>query len=81
MRRSLTSWLRKAHAAASRAAAALPPGADVASDLADIEALRSSLWQLVYRLDADLHPTVAGGEYLDPTGAASAAAAVAAQGR
>ena len=36
---------------------------------------------LVYRLDADLRPTVAGGEYLDPEAAAEAAAAVANQGR
>lgn len=36
---------------------------------------------LVYRLDADLVPTVAGGEYLDPDAAAEAAAAVAGQGR
>jgi 2,3-bisphosphoglycerate-dependent phosphoglycerate mutase len=36
---------------------------------------------LVYRLDADLRPTVPGGQYLDPEAAASAAAAVAAQGR
>ena len=36
---------------------------------------------LVYRLDADLRPTVKGGEYLDPAAAASAAAAVANQGR
>ena len=36
---------------------------------------------LVYRLDEDLRPTVAGGEYLDPEAAASAAAAVANQGR
>ncbi|MBU6244235.1 MAG: phosphoglyceromutase [Actinomycetales bacterium] len=36
---------------------------------------------LVYRLDADLRPTVPGGEYLDPQAAAEAAAAVAAQGR
>ena len=36
---------------------------------------------LVYRLDADLHPTVPGGEYLDPAAAAEAAAAVAGQGR
>jgi 2,3-bisphosphoglycerate-dependent phosphoglycerate mutase len=36
---------------------------------------------LVYRLDADLRPTVPGGEYLDPDAAASAAAAVANQGR
>lgn len=36
---------------------------------------------LVYRLDADLHPTVPGGEYLDPAAAAEAAAAVASQGR
>jgi 2,3-bisphosphoglycerate-dependent phosphoglycerate mutase len=36
---------------------------------------------LVYRLDEDLRPTVAGGEYLDPDAAAEAAAAVANQGR
>jgi len=36
---------------------------------------------LVYRLDADLRPTVPGGEYLDPAAAAEAAAAVAAQGK
>ena len=36
---------------------------------------------LVYRLDADLKPIVPGGEYLDPEAAASAAAAVANQGR
>ncbi|QIX25656.1 phosphoglyceromutase [Nocardioides sp. JQ2195] len=36
---------------------------------------------LVYRLDADLEPTVTGGEYLDPEAAAAAAAAVANQGR
>ena len=36
---------------------------------------------LVYRLDDDLQPTVAGGEYLDPEAAAAAAAAVANQGR
>ncbi|MGI8523948.1 MAG: phosphoglyceromutase [Nocardioides sp.] len=36
---------------------------------------------LVYRLDDDLRPTVAGGEYLDPEAAEAAAAAVAAQGR
>jgi 2,3-bisphosphoglycerate-dependent phosphoglycerate mutase len=36
---------------------------------------------LVYRLDGDLRPTVAGGEYLDPEAAAAAAAAVANQGR
>jgi 2,3-bisphosphoglycerate-dependent phosphoglycerate mutase len=36
---------------------------------------------LVYRLDEDLRPTVAGGEYLDPEAAATAAAAVASQGR
>ena len=36
---------------------------------------------LVYRLDADLKPLVPGGEYLDPEAAASAAAAVANQGR
>ncbi|WP_028245288.1 phosphoglyceromutase [Pseudoclavibacter soli] len=35
---------------------------------------------LVYRLDADLKPIVAGGEYLDPEAAAAGAAAVAAQG-
>ncbi len=36
---------------------------------------------LIYQLDADLHPLVPGGEYLDPQAAASAAAAVAAQGK
>jgi 2,3-bisphosphoglycerate-dependent phosphoglycerate mutase len=36
---------------------------------------------LVYQLDVDLHPLVPGGEYLDPQAAASAAAAVAAQGK
>jgi 2,3-bisphosphoglycerate-dependent phosphoglycerate mutase len=36
---------------------------------------------LVYRLDADLRPLVRGGEYLDPEAAATAAAAVANQGR
>lgn len=36
---------------------------------------------LVYRLDANLAPIVRGGEYLDPEAAATAAAAVAAQGR
>jgi 2,3-bisphosphoglycerate-dependent phosphoglycerate mutase len=36
---------------------------------------------LVYRLDDDLKPLVAGGEYLDPEAAAIAAAAVASQGR
>ncbi|MBM3685735.1 MAG: phosphoglyceromutase [Actinobacteria bacterium] len=36
---------------------------------------------LVYRLDTDLKPLVPGGEYLDPEAAASAAAAVANQGR
>ena len=36
---------------------------------------------LVYRLDEDLRPTVVGGEYLDPEAAATAAAAVANQGR
>lgn len=36
---------------------------------------------LVYRLDADLRPTVPGGEYLDPEAAVAAAAAVAAQGK
>ncbi len=36
---------------------------------------------LVYRLDEQLAPTVAGGEYLDPEAAAAAAAAVANQGR
>ena len=36
---------------------------------------------LVYRLDEDMRPTVAGGEYLDPEAAAAAAAAVANQGR
>ena len=36
---------------------------------------------LLYRLDEDLRPTVAGGEYLDPEAASAAAAAVANQGR
>ena len=36
---------------------------------------------LVYRLDADLRPTVRGGDYLDPDAAATAAAAVANQGK
>jgi 2,3-bisphosphoglycerate-dependent phosphoglycerate mutase len=36
---------------------------------------------LVYELDEDLRPTVAGGTYLDPEAAAAAAAAVANQGR
>src|SRR3954453_12399221 len=36
---------------------------------------------LLYRLDEDLTPTVRGGTYLDPDAAASAAAAVANQGR
>jgi 2,3-bisphosphoglycerate-dependent phosphoglycerate mutase len=36
---------------------------------------------LLYELDADLHPTVAGGEYLDPEAAADAIEAVKNQGR
>jgi 2,3-bisphosphoglycerate-dependent phosphoglycerate mutase len=36
---------------------------------------------LVYRLDANLSPVVAGGEYLDPEAAREAAAAVANQGK
>ena len=36
---------------------------------------------LVYKLDADLKPIVRGGEYLDPDAAATAAAAVANQGK
>ncbi len=36
---------------------------------------------LLYRLDADLHPTVPGGEYLDPEAAAAAIEAVKNQGR
>lgn len=36
---------------------------------------------LLYRLDADLKPLIAGGQYLDPESAAAAAAAVAGQGR
>jgi 2,3-bisphosphoglycerate-dependent phosphoglycerate mutase len=35
---------------------------------------------LVYELDENLEPTVAGGTYLDPDAAAAGAAAVAAQG-
>ncbi len=36
---------------------------------------------LLYRLDQNLNPMVAGGEYLDPAAAEQAAAAVAAQGK
>ena len=36
---------------------------------------------LLYRLDESMKPTVPGGEYLDPEAAATAAAAVATQGR
>ena len=36
---------------------------------------------LLYRLDADLHPAVAGGEYLDPDAAGAAIEAVKNQGR
>lgn len=36
---------------------------------------------LVYRLDDHLRPIVPGGEYLDPVAAATASAAVAAQGK
>ena len=36
---------------------------------------------LVYRLDSNFKPIVAGGEYLDPEAAAAGAAAVAAQGK
>ena len=36
---------------------------------------------LVYQLDADLRPTTAGGEYLDPAAAADAIEAVKNQGR
>lgn len=36
---------------------------------------------LVYRFDGNLRPVVPGGEYLDPDAAATAAAAVAAQGK
>jgi 2,3-bisphosphoglycerate-dependent phosphoglycerate mutase len=36
---------------------------------------------LVYRLDDNLAPVIAGGEYLDPQAATAAAAAVAAQGK
>ncbi len=36
---------------------------------------------LLYRLDADLHPTVAGGEYLDPEAASASIEAVKNQGR
>jgi 2,3-bisphosphoglycerate-dependent phosphoglycerate mutase len=36
---------------------------------------------LVYRLDDNLAPIIAGGEYLDPQAATAAAAAVAAQGK
>ncbi|GAB2974836.1 phosphoglyceromutase [Nocardioides montaniterrae] len=48
----------------------------------DIAALNIPTAQpLVYRLDEDLKPLVAGGEYLDPEAAAAAAAAVANQGK
>jgi 2,3-bisphosphoglycerate-dependent phosphoglycerate mutase len=48
----------------------------------DIAALNIPTAQpLVYQLDEDLKPIVAGGEYLDPEAAAAAAAAVANQGR
>jgi 2,3-bisphosphoglycerate-dependent phosphoglycerate mutase len=36
---------------------------------------------LVYELDANLKPIVSGGKYLDPEAAATAAAAVANQGK
>jgi 2,3-bisphosphoglycerate-dependent phosphoglycerate mutase len=36
---------------------------------------------LLYALDADLHPTVRGGEYLDPEAAAASIEAVKNQGR
>ncbi len=36
---------------------------------------------LVYRLDANFKPVIAGGEYLDPEAAAAGAAAVATQGK
>jgi Phosphoglycerate mutase 1 len=36
---------------------------------------------LIYRLDDNLKPLIAGGEYLDPEAAKAAAAAVANQGR
>ena len=36
---------------------------------------------LVYKLDKNMHPIIPGGEYLDPDAAATAAAAVAAQGK
>ena len=36
---------------------------------------------LVYILDENMHPIIPGGEYLDPDAAATAAAAVAAQGK
>jgi len=49
---------------------------------ADIAGLNIPTGQpLVYRLDDEFRPTVAGGEYLDPEAAAAAAAAVANQGR
>jgi 2,3-bisphosphoglycerate-dependent phosphoglycerate mutase len=49
---------------------------------ADIAGLNIPTGQpLVYRLDDALRPPVAGGEYLDPEAAATAAAAVANQGR
>ena len=49
---------------------------------ADIAALNIPTGMpLVYELDEDMRPTVAGGTYLDPEAAAAAAAAVANQGR
>ena len=54
---------------------------DVISD-ADIAGLNIPTGiPLVYELDAEFKPTVAGGTYLDPEAAATAAAAVANQGK
>jgi 2,3-bisphosphoglycerate-dependent phosphoglycerate mutase len=50
-----------------------------AADIADLN-IPTGI-PLLYRLDADLRPTVAGGQYLDPEAAAAAAVAVANQGR
>lgn len=49
------------------------------SDIADLN-IPTGI-PLVYRLDANLKPVIAGGEYLDPEAAAAGAAAVANQGK
>ena len=57
--------------------AVLMPGTD--ADIAGVN-IPTGI-PLVYRLDGNLRPVVPGGEYLDPDAAATAAAAVAAQGK